>query len=191
MSDNYTRSSALLSRQTTRLLIIDVQAKLVPAIHGGDAIVRNCSDLLTAAKHMGVDIHATEQYPKGLGSTVAELADLIGDCPEKTRFSAAEVLDWGVRKPDGTSQHQVLIAGIEAHVCVLQTVMDLLANGFEVHVAADAIGSRVQADKDTAIQRMRDNGATITTTEAAIFELCETADVAEFKEISKLIRARN
>ena len=188
--NTYTRSAALLSRYTTRLLVIDVQEKLVPAIENGESVVRNCCDLVAAAAILDVPIVATEQYPKGLGTTVPELAGTVRSCPEKTRFSAAEVLGWSSTNADGTSQHQVVVAGIEAHVCVLQTVLDLLSDGFDVHVAADAIGSRVSTDRETALQRMRDSGATITTTESAIFELCETASAPEFKQISQLIRQR-
>ena len=190
MEPDYIRSPALLSRRTARLLIIDVQEKLVPAIHDADAIVANCADLLTAAELLNVPALATEQYPKGLGETVPALTKWLPTRPDKVRFSAAEVVDWTIEEPDGTSRPHVVIAGIEAHVCVQQTVMDLLSRGFSVHIPADAVGSRFPFDRDTALRRMRDHGATITTTETVIFELCETAAATEFKQVSKLIQQR-
>lgn len=186
----YTRSPLLLSRESARLLVIDIQEKLVPAIHNSEGIVEACSSLIHAAGILQVPVWATEQYPKGLGSTVPELAALIPPCTEKLRFSAAEVLDWEPEHSDGNTRHQVVVVGIEAHVCVLQTAMDLLAQGFEVHIPIDAVGSRFDADRTTAIQRMRDAGATVSTTETVIFELCETAAADEFKQISQLIRSR-
>lgn len=189
-SDCYLRSASLLSRNRARLLVIDVQEKLVPAIHRSSEIVGNCRDLLEASSLLDVPVYATEQYPGGLGGTVTELAGLIPACPEKKRFSAAEVLDWGL-DVDGHSRNQVVICGIEAHVCVMQTALDLLTEGFAVHLPIDAVGSRSVVDHNTAIERMRDCGAVVTTTETAIFELCETADAPEFREISRLIRERS
>lgn len=186
----YVRSPTLLSRGSARLLIIDVQEKLLPAIHDGQAVLGNCQNLLQAASILEVPVWATEQYPKGLGTTVPELAGSLPSCPEKVRFSAAEVLDWNVEHTDGNSRNQIVVAGIEAHVCVMQTVLDFISQGFEVHIPVDAIGSRFGLDRATAINRMRDAGATVTTTETVIFELCETAAAAEFKQISKLIRDR-
>lgn len=191
MPSEYTRSPTLLSRATSRLLVVDVQEKLVPTIHDAPSVTQNCADLLTAMNLLGVPAFATEQYPKGLGKTVAELAPHLPECLEKIRFSSAEVLDWNVQQPDGTSRNQIVVVGIEAHVCVLQTVMDFLSQGFSVHIPVDAVGSRFPADRDTALQRMRDHGATITTTETVIFELCETAAATEFKQISKLIQERS
>ena len=190
MEPDYIRSPTLLSRSTTRLLIIDVQDKLVPAIHDGDSVVGNCADLLAAADILNVPAFATEQYPKGLGETVPQLTKWLPTRPDKIRFSAAEVVNWTINEPDGTSRPHIVIAGIEAHVCVQQTVMDLLSQGFSVHVPVDAVGSRFNLDRDTALNRMRDHGATITTTETAIFELCETAAAPEFKRISKLVQER-
>lgn len=186
----YTRSPTLLSRASARLLIIDVQEKLIPAVQNSEGVVAACDRLLQAASILSVPVWATEQYPKGLGATVPKLVTHIPSCPEKLRFSAAEVLDWEPDHTDGNTRHQVVVAGIEAHVCVLQTVMDLIAQGFEVHVPTDAIGSRFESDRTAAINRMRDAGAVVSTSEMAIFELCETAEADEFKQISSLIRQR-
>ncbi|MFK7820976.1 MAG: hydrolase [Planctomycetaceae bacterium] len=191
MNSVYSRSVSLLSRTNARLLVIDMQEKLVPAIFEHTSVLNACHDLAKAAEILRVPILATEQYPKGLGPTVSPLCDYLSSPIEKLRFSAAEALGWNTDVGDeGTSQNQVVVIGIEAHVCVQQTVLDLISQGFTVFVPVDAIGSRFPIDRDVAIQRMRDFGATITTTESVIFELCETAAADEFKEISKLIRSR-
>ena len=190
MSSTFRRSQSLLSRSNARLLIIDMQEKLLPAIAEHTSVANNCHELANAMQLLQVPIYATEQYPKGLGSTVASLAEYPNERIEKLSFSAAEVLDWQMTPAEGNSQNQIVVVGIEAHVCVQQTVIDLMSQGFTVFVPVDAIGSRFTNDRDVAIQRMRDFGATITTTESIIFELCETAAAPEFKQISKLIRER-
>lgn len=183
------RNPSLLDTGRARLLVVDVQEKLVPAIHDSDAIVRSCADLLEAANLLRVPVFATEQYPRGLGSTVGSLGKSLPNCVEKVRFSAASVLDWSLQQ--GTQRDQVIVVGLETHVCVMQTVMDLLSQSFSVHIPVDAVGSRFAVDHDTALQRMRDHGATITTTETVIFELCETAAAPQFKQISQLVRERS
>lgn len=184
----YVRSSELLSRHDCRLLIVDVQEKLVPLLWQGDRIVANCRKLIEGAKILGVPVSATEQYPKGLGRTVPELARLLAPPIEKLRFSCGEALDWGTaaEQPDG--RHQVVVAGIETHVCVMQTVLDLLTAGYQVFVPADALSSRSELDWDVALRRMAGNGATIVTTESVLFEWCEVSGSPEFKQISTLIK---
>lgn len=186
------RSHELASRGTSRLLIVDVQEKLLPAIPVRESLLSNCRKLIEAAKLFSVPVSATEQYPKGLGPTVAELRGLMpdGSVPAKVRFSAADALSWGMAAERTDNRFQIVVAGIEAHVCVLQTVLDLLASGYQVFVAADAIGSRAKLDWQFALQRMSASGATITTTESVMFEWCESADAAEFKQLSKLITGR-
>lgn len=186
------RSLELLSRHDSRLLIVDMQEKLLPAIRRHKKVVANCVKLVSAATLLGPPVFATEQYPRGLGPTVPELADLLEERPEKQRFSCTEALAWGTANetadPALRDRTKVVIAGIEAHVCVLQTAMDLLADGFQVYVAADAVGSRRRLDRQIALQRMADSGAVITTTESILFEWCETAAADEFKEISRLVK---
>jgi nicotinamidase-related amidase len=130
---------------------------------------------------------ATEQYPQGLGPTVPELAERLDAIPPKLRFSSGECAgifeDWNQR-----GLFKVLVVGIEAHVCVQQTVFDLLAAGRRVYLAVDAIGSRYDIDYQTALRRMDSAGATLTTTESALFEWCEVAGTPQFKEISRLVR---
>lgn len=180
------RSRALLSRHTSRLLIVDVQTKLLRIMSNADAIQDACRRLIEGAALLGIPVDATEQYPKGLGPTVEPLSVLIGPATEKLRFSAAASLDWMKELTHG-GRHQVVVAGIEAHVCILQTALDLLALGFDVHVPADAVTARKQVDYDTALRRMSAEGCTITTWEAVLFEWCETAEASEFKGISKIV----
>lgn len=184
----YQRSSELVCRQSSRLLIVDVQEKLFPAIAHANRMLENCVKLLTAAKAMQVPCFATEQYPKGLGGTMPRLARLLPQPPEKVRFSCCEALAWGsaAEQPDG--RFQVVVAGIEAHVCILQTVLDLLALGYQVFVPADAVSSRAELDWRFALDRMCNCGATITTTESVMFEWCEVAGTSEFKELIRLIK---
>jgi nicotinamidase-related amidase len=181
------RSPELMSRTDTGLLIVDVQEKLMPLIEHQARIVWNLGRLIDGAKSLGVPVYATEQYPQGLGGTVASLAEKIGPAAAKQRFSCGEcpqiftdLSNQGVDK--------LLVAGIEAHVCVQQTVLDLLAAGWRVYVPVDAVGSRGSIDRETALRRLDSAGATLTTTESALFEWCETSAAPEFKAISQLIR---
>ncbi len=176
-----------MSPGDTALLVVDVQEKLVPAIAGHRRVVWNIGRLIDGAKVLGLAVWATEQYPKGLGPTVPELAARLGPIPAKLTFSCSgcpglfDVLRGGGRS-------KVLVCGVEAHVCVGQTVLDLLAEGFRVYVAADATGARRPADCEIALRRMESAGAVLTTTEAALFEWCQVAGTPEFKEISRLVK---
>jgi nicotinamidase-related amidase len=181
------RSPELMSSCDTALLVVDVQERLVPAIAGHERVVWNVRRLIDGAKVLGLPVVATEQYPKGLGPTVPELAQRLGEVPSKLTFSCGgcpaifeQLRARGI--------HKLLVCGIEAHVCVQQTVLDLLADGWRVYVAADAIGSRFEGDLRTAQARMDSSGATLTTTEAALFEWCDAAGTPEFKQISRLAR---
>jgi len=181
------RSPELLGASESALLVVDVQEKLIGTIRDNRRVVWNIRRLLDGAKILSVPLAATEQYPKGLGGTIAELADRFEAIPEKLLFSCRECgsifNDWsqqGIRK--------ILVVGIETHVCIGQTVFDLLASGFRVYVAVDAVGARGAMDHDVALRRMDSAGATLTTTEAALFEWCETAGSPQFKSISQLIR---
>ncbi|MGD9857304.1 MAG: hydrolase [Planctomycetaceae bacterium] len=184
----YIRSVDLMSRDDSRLLIVDMQAKLLPFIATAPQVIANCVALVKAARLLGPPVFATEQYPQGLGGTTPELAELLGELPDKYRFSCAEALGWGTTSLQ--SHRQVVVAGIEAHVCVLQTTFDLLAAGFQVFVPADAIGSRSELDWRIALDRMAGGGAIITTTESVLFEWCETSNAPEFKQLSQLVKDR-
>ena len=181
-------SHELLSRAESRLLIVDMQEKILPVINDHDSVLANCLKLIEAAKILDVPATATEQYPKGLGPTFAEIAQRVSDRPEKIEFSCLNCLEWNATGSDPEGRFKVVVAGIESHVCVLQTVLDLLSQGFRVFVAADAVGSRKPLDRDIALQRMASSGAVITTTESVLFEWCERAGTPEFKEISRLVR---
>jgi len=181
------RSPELMSRGNSALLVVDVQDKLINLIPGHERLVWNIRRLIDGAQVLGVPVAATEQYPRGLGPTTKVLAERLGEIPEKMAFSCGgcpqifeQFADAGVRK--------ILVVGIEAHVCVQQTVFDLLTDGFQAYLAVDAIGARFGIDYETALRRMDSAGATLTTTEAALFEWCDVAGTPEFKQISSLVR---
>lgn len=182
------RSHELLSRQSSRLLVVDVQDKLVPLIPVAEQLIRNCRRLIQAARLIDVPVYATEQYPQGLGRTVSELAELLGDALTKQRFSGSEALDWGSAAALDDDRDQVVVAGMEAHVCVLQTALDLISQGFRVYIPADSVASRNKLDWKLALDRLAASGATVTTTESVLFEWCETSAAAQFKQISQLIK---
>ena len=186
-SEPLPRSPELMSADDTGLLVIDVQTKLIGLIAGHERIVWNIRRLLDGAKTLGVSAAATEQYPQGLGGTVPELAERLGDIPGKVCFSCGACPEI-FRHWDERGITRVLAAGIEAHVCVQQTVLDLIASGRRVYVAVDAIGSRYEIDYHTALRRMESAGATLTTTEAALFEWCQRSGTPQFKEISRLVK---
>ena len=176
-----------MNRDDAALLVVDMQARLLPLIAGGPRVIWNVRRLIDGAKILGVPLAATEQYPQGLGSTEPELAQRLGAIPSKLAFSCGECgeifsawRDRGIWK--------ILVCGIETHVCVGQTVHDLLGEGFRVYVAADAVGTRGALDHEIALRRMDSSGATLTTTEAALFEWCGRAGSPEFKQISQLVR---
>ena len=169
-------------------MIVDVQEKLIPHIPPADTLIGNCRKLIECAGILTVPVFATEQYPQGLGSTVSELGELLPDCGEKLRFSSTEVLDWGTAAEQTDDRDQIVVAGIESHVCVLQTVFDLLSLGYRVFVPADAVASRRKTDWRFAVRRMSDAGATVTSTESVLFEWAEVAGTDEFKQISRLVR---
>ncbi|MEZ6095336.1 MAG: isochorismatase family protein [Pirellulaceae bacterium] len=182
-----TRSKRLLSRERSSLLIIDVQERLLPSIDGGDRVVWNIGRLIDTAKLFAVPINATEQYPKGLGHTVSSLRERLPDVPEKAMFSCRECTQVFSPLLESDKQ-QMVVTGIETHVCVLQTVMDLIAQGFDVFVVVDAVGSRFSIDRETALGRMQQAGATLISTESVMFEWCESSADPQFKAMSQLAR---
>ncbi|HEX4413934.1 MAG TPA: hydrolase [Lacipirellulaceae bacterium] len=186
-SQSLPRSPELMNRSDSAFLVIDAQEKLLSVVPDRKRIVWNIRRLLDAAKELGVAIAGTEQYPDRLSPTVPELKERLGSAPDKLCFSAGVCGDVFERwKADG--RFRVLLTGIETHVCVLQTALDLAAAGFEVYVAVDAVGARKAVDHDTALRRMELAGVVLTTTETAMFEWCQTAEVPEFKRISALAK---
>ncbi len=172
-----------LTPGTTAVLVVDLQDRLLAAVPTAAGVVAAAGLLADAAVLLGVPVHATEQYPQGLGPTAATLAARLLVAPvAKTAFSAAGVFDI----PCPT----IVLAGAETHVCVLQTALDLLAAGKQVHVCADAVGSRRGVDHDTALRRMERAGAVVTTVEAAVFDWLRDAAHPQFKAVSRLVVAR-
>ena len=178
-----------MAPEETAVLVVDVQEKLMPKIVGAAGIVRNIAFVIDAARLAGVEVVATEQYPKGLGPTVADLAKRLPLRPAKLTFSSCGVPDLteGLRRRGRT---RILLVGIEAHVCILNTALDLLAEGFHVYLAVDAVGSRYAIDQETAIQRLASAGVILTTVETAVFEWTGGAAHPQFKALSKLVQER-
>jgi nicotinamidase-related amidase len=182
-----------LDPKSTALLVVDVQERLAPAMDK-DAFARATKSidlLVTAARLLGLRTAVTEQYPKGLGPTLPELGKALEGLPaarfEKTCFSAAdspEVTRWLAQ----ASPRTIVVTGVETHVCVFQTVRELVARGLEVHVPHDAVASRREDDRKTGLDLMRAAGATITTAETVVFDLLVKAEGDVFKELSKKMR---
>ena len=172
---------ALLRRDGAALVVVDVQEGF-RSYSAFESVAESCAKLLAAARILGVPAIVSEQYPKGLGHSAPELD--IRDAPtiEKTVFSAARADGFALE-----GRAQAIVCGIETHVCVSQTVHDLLAEGVEVHVPADAVGSRHAIDYERGLERLERAGAVVSTVEAALFELLERAGTPEFKEVQKLI----
>jgi nicotinamidase-related amidase len=188
------RSPWLLNADDSALLVIDMQEKLLPHIADHQRIVWNIGRLIEGARLLNVAIRATEQYPQGLGATVDTLGVSIRKSPPelgvKTMFSCRECASlFSGLKSSGVQK--LVVTGIEAHVCVAQTVMDVIADGFDAYLCVDAIGSRFAVDRETALRRLENAGAIPTTTEAVLFEWCEHAKHPAFKQISQLVRKQH
>jgi nicotinamidase-related amidase len=167
------------------LVVVDVQEAFRKAVPDFERVARATATLIEGAKAMGVPVVITEQYPKGLGETVPEVAEHLPDEVEpleKLCFSAAEADGFDLGGRD-----QALVCGVEAHVCVNQTVLDLLGSGAQVHVAEDAVGSRFEENKQVGLHKMEQAGAVLTSVETALFELLGRAGTDEFKRVQKLI----
>ena len=186
---SFPRSPDVMTSTDAGLLVVDVQQKLIGLIDGHHRIVWNIRRLIDGAKLLGLPVLATEQYPQGLGPTSAELLPLLDRTFEKTAFSCGGSAEF-CEALKSTGRHKWLIVGIEAHVCVQQTVLDLLAEGLRIYVAADAVGSRSPIDYEIALRRMESAGATLTTVEAALFEWCQDSKAPQFKQISKLVQEK-
>jgi nicotinamidase-related amidase len=178
----------MLGRDSSVLLVVDIQERLAPAIHGVDALIPAVGRLIQAARLLGVPIVATEQYPSGLGPTCAPIRQAWCDVRpfEKVRFSAC--VEPVLEALAALDRPHILVVGIEAHVCVQQSVLDLLRRGYTPYVCADAVSARRELDREIALQRMRDAGAIVTTVESIIFELLGQADSEEFKRVLKIVK---
>jgi len=169
------------------LLIVDLQEKLVPVIPAGESVVKQTRRLIEAAERLNVPFAATVQYPKGLGPLVPAIGELLETAEEKLAFSSA-VCRNAIDRWANQARDQIVVCGIETHVCVLQSVLDLIAEGFYVYVVADAVASRSELDERIAIERMTMAGATMITAESVLFEWLGSAAHSEFKAISRMIK---
>ncbi len=179
----------MLNRDEALLLVVDVQERLLPHIHDGDQALERIVKLVRGVKALGVPALVTEQYPKGLGSTVGPLRVLFDPFEpiEKIAFSCmgeGEVR----RRLSESGRRQVLLCGIEAHVCVYQTARDLLDAGYGVHLVVDSVSSRSQRDRKVAIRAVERAGALLTTTEMSLFEMLGEAGSDDFRAISRIVK---
>jgi nicotinamidase-related amidase len=179
----------LMRADLSQLLIVDVQAKLIPAMAEPEETVRHCALLLQAAEVVGVPALMSEQYPQGLGPTVAGLADRFGAVGRHAKVEFSCLRNDAIRQTlEANGRRQVVVAGVEAHVCVLQTGLDLRAAGYEVFVVADAVSSRRPFSKATALSRLAAAGVNVVTAEMVVFEWAEKAGSPTFKTLSALVR---
>jgi nicotinamidase-related amidase len=184
------RLTQRLTSKHGALLVVDFQDKLLASIPDRAALESNVLFLIRGARALGLPVWATEQYPRGLGPTAPAVAELITERPAKTTFHCCAVPQV-LEQLYGRHVRHVTVAGIEAHVCVAQTALELLDLGFRVQVPADAVGSRHALDREIALRRLEHAGAVVSTSEAVVFEWTETSDRAEFKAISELVKARD
>ena len=179
----------MLEIESCSLAVVDVQGKLAQLMHSKDVLFKNIQILIQAAKILGMPILWCQQVPGALGPTIPEIARLLSDIEpiNKFAFSCCGAHHF-ITKLNQSARNQVLLCGIEAHVCVYQTAVDLLGKGFKVDVVADAVSSRTPANKQIALGRLAAEGANITSVEMALFELLRTAEHHKFRQIAKLIK---
>jgi nicotinamidase-related amidase len=182
-----------MQRERSQLLIVDLQEKVAPPVHNIDQVIAVCGRLVHIAQRLGVPITLSEHYPKGLGPTVAALTSNLGPDAavlEKITFSCVKDPALHARF-DSFRDHgrgQVIVAGIEAHVCVGQTALDLIAEGYEVYLVADGTSSRTPESRDLSLQRVRQAGAYVVDSEMVLFELLERAGTPEFRDLLALLK---
>jgi len=179
----------LIKAARSCLLLVDVQARLAPAVPGADTVVRNCATLIQAARRLEIPVLASEEYRAGLGVTVSPLIEALGEDEryEKLHFSCAD--DPGIAAAlGGLGRDQVVIAGLETHVCVLQSALGLKAAGYVPYVVADATASRTEANRSLAINRLRRGDVGIVSVEMVLFKWLSIAGTPEFKDVLRLIK---
>ncbi|NTV45459.1 MAG: hydrolase [Chlorobiales bacterium] len=179
----------MLTIDNTALIVVDVQGKLAQLMYQKEELYENLKRLIKGAQVLQMPIVLTEQYPKGLGPTVTELSELMPEVKpiEKITFSCCGNEEFS-QELKALGRRQLLLTGIETHICVYQTAMDLLGAGYEVQVVTDAVSSRKRSNKRIGLERMKAAGAIPTTTEMALFELLHIAEGEKFKEISKIVK---
>jgi nicotinamidase-related amidase len=179
-----------LDRKTAAVVVVDIQSRLTPAMPPETLarVVKYTRALVLAGKELGIPVLATEQYPKGLGPLLPEIREILPSPPiVKMHFScgADSVFSAELEK---LGRKQVIVCGMESHVCVFQTVRDLVAKGYEVHLCADAVSSRQEVHRENGIELSRAAGAVITNAETVIFDLLHVAGTEEFKKVAPLVR---
>lgn len=182
-------NSYRLNREDAVLVVIDFQERLLPAMKDHEELEESVCKLINGIRTLDVPVLVTQQYTKGLGPTVPDIAEALGDFSpiEKTDFSATGELCF-LEALNKTGKSSIILCGIEAHVCVAQTALILLELGYDIFLVEDAVSSRSKSDKKTAINRMIQAGARPVTVEAVLFELLGSAKAAEFKEISRIVK---
>lgn len=178
--------------ESTVLAVVDVQQRLIPAIPDAASLLDRICRLADAAMILGVRRLLTEQYPKGLGPTAPEVAGRMPQAIEKLSFSCCgnEAFLASLESEEPAKKaaiESVVVVGVETHVCILQTALDLLDRGFGVFVPVDAVASRHRIDHDAAIRRLEGSGAVLTTSESILFEWCRSADHPRFQELRKVV----
>ena len=179
----------MLNLNEVVMLVVDVQERLIPHIWEMEKIIRNIQILIKGLKILKVPILLTEQYPEGIGKTIPGIKELLPDVSpmSKMTFDCSGNENF-MERVENLKRKQVLLSGIETHVCIYQTAIGLKDAGYEVQVVADSVSSRSEGNKEIALQKMRDSGVGITSVETVLFELLKTAEGKEFKEILKLVR---
>ena len=179
----------MLTKDSAFLVVVDVQEKLARAMHDKDSLIQSTVKMVQGAKILGLPILWTEQNPNGLGPTVPEVKELLTDLGPVTKLSFSCYGEERFKeKIDGLNRKQALVLGIESHVCVYQTVVDLIRHGYEVQVIADAVSSRTAANAAIGLDRCRLAGASITSTETALFEILQKAEGDQFKQMLKVVK---
>lgn len=177
-----------LDRTRASVLVVDVQEKLIPVMWNWAPVEKYLKALIQTAKELDLPLIATEQYPKGLGATIPALREMLPASPlVKMHFSCGADPEFA-KALAATGRRQVIVAGIETHVCVFQTVRDLVEQGYETFVCADAVTSRFEEHRRVALAQMHDLGAVVTSAETAIFDLLHLCGTPEFKRVSPLVR---
>jgi len=183
------RHPSLLRKDDTLLVIVDIQTKLLNVMFERERLISNCSKLIQATRLLEIPMVMTEQYPEGMGPTDSTILELFPEMKTITKmsFSCCGVGEFD-QKIKSLGKKQIMIIGIESHICVLQTVHDLLHQGYFVYVPYDAVSSRKEGDYKNALERMRQAGAVIGSVESAIFEMMKTAETPVFRQISRIIK---
>ena len=179
----------MLKSENTALIVVDVQGQLAQLMHEKQALFENLQKIIKGVQIMGIPILWVEQNPEGLGATIPEVAELLaGINPiSKSSFSSCKNERF-LQALNAANRNQILIVGIEAHICVYQTAVGLVKLGYEVEVVTDAVSSRTKENKDVALQKMSNADVALTSTEMALFELLEVAEGEHFKEILKIVK---